>query len=209
MVGAMLLVAGTMLHPMAADPGDSVAAFSEYAAADGWIASHVGQFFGVALAFVGLVALADTLRDEASAWLARLGVYVAVAAFAAAAILQAVDGVALKAMVDAWANAPADQKQSTYLAALAVRHIEIGIASLAAILFGAAILLFAFGIAMGASYPSWVGWLGVAAGVGTVAGGLLTAFTGFSTAAMKVAMPFNIMIVAWMVLVGVLMWRRS
>jgi hypothetical protein len=53
-------------------------------------------------------------------------------------VLQAVDGVALKGMVDIWANSPADQKQSALSATLAVRHIEVGAAAITAI-SGAAI----------------------------------------------------------------------
>jgi len=137
-VGAIFLMVGTILHPSGADPADSAAAFSEYAADRLWTASHLTQFFGVVLMFVSLVALADTLRDEPAGWLSRLAVHTAVAALAATAILQAVDGIALKAMVDVLANAAPDQKHSSYLAALAVRQIEIGTASSTAILFGRA-----------------------------------------------------------------------
>ena len=43
--------------------------------------------------------------------------------------LKAVDGVALKVMVDAWAVAPAAQKEAAFYAAFAVRQVEIGLAS--------------------------------------------------------------------------------
>ena len=205
--GAVLLTAGTMLHPMGADPGDPVAAFAEYAADRHWVASHLGQFLGVALMFVGLVALADTLRDQTTGWLARLGIYLAVAALAVTAILQAIDGVALKVMVDGWANASTDQKQSAYLAALAVRQIEIGVAAYMSILFGAATILFAYAVVESPAYQSWLGWLGVTGGVGTIGGGVLTAFNGFSATTMSVAMPFNLLVVIWMFLIGVVMWK--
>ncbi len=55
--GAIILMVGTMLHPLGADPGDPVAAFTEYAADDLWVGSHLSQFLGVALMFVGLVVL--------------------------------------------------------------------------------------------------------------------------------------------------------
>jgi len=89
--------------------------------------------------FGGLAALGDALRDEAGAWLARLGVYFGLAALASAAILQAVDGIALKAMVDGWARASAEQKQSAFQATFAVRQIEIGAAAYVRILFGVAL----------------------------------------------------------------------
>ncbi len=207
--GVVFFMAGTMLHPMGANPGDPVAAFSEYAADRHWVASHLSQFFGVAFMFVGLVALADTLRDQTIAWMARLGVYIAVAALAVAAMLQAIDGVALKVMVDGWASASIDQKQASYLAALAVRQVEIGTAAYMEILFGAAVFLLAYATARSARYPSWLGWLGAAGGIGTIASGLLTAFTGFSTTTMNVSMPFGLMVAVWMVLIGALMWKQG
>jgi hypothetical protein len=202
-------MAGTMRHPMGADPADLVAAFREYAADSYWVASHLAQFVGLALGFVGLVALADTLRDATTGWLARLGVYLAVAALSATAILQAVDGVALKVMVDGWANAPVDQKQSSYLAALAVRQIEIGVAAYMSILFGAAIVLLGSAMVVNPRYRNWLGWFGVTGGIGTIAGGVLTAFTGFSTATMDISIPFGLIVVTWMVMIGVVMWKQG
>ncbi len=207
--GAVILMVATMLHPMGADPGDHIAAFAEYAADRGWIVTHLGQFLGIALMFVGLVALSDSLSEEPIAWLARLGVYVAAAALAAAAVLQAVDGIALKLMVENLAAASDEQKPSAFLAALAVRQIEVGMASFMPLLFGTAIALLGGAVAKSTAYPTWLGWLGLAGGVGTVVGGLLTAFTGFSMTAMSVAMPFALILVIWMVAVGFLMWRRS
>ena len=48
-LGALLLFVSTLLHPLGADPDDAVAAFTEYAADRLWVASHLGQFLGVAL----------------------------------------------------------------------------------------------------------------------------------------------------------------
>jgi hypothetical protein len=85
---------------MKADPGDALAAFSEYAADTHWVASHLTQFFGVAVMFFGLVAVGDAIHDEPGEWIARLGLALAAAAMAIAAALQAADGVALKVMVN-------------------------------------------------------------------------------------------------------------
>ncbi len=63
-LGALVLIIGTMFHPFGADPGDHLAAFTEYAADDGWVVSHLCQFVGVALMFIGLVAVYDTLRGN-------------------------------------------------------------------------------------------------------------------------------------------------
>ena len=208
-IGALALLIATMLHPMTADLGDPVAAFTEYAADRWWIASHLGQFLGVALMFVGMYALARSLQDDPLGWLADLALLVGTAALAAAAVLQAVDGVALKIVVDHWAAAPATQKPSAFEAALAVRQIEVGIASFAALLFGTAVVLLGIVLVASALYPAWLGWFGVVGGGGTAAGGVLMAFTGFSHAAMNVTMPFNLALLAWMATAGIFMWRRG
>ena len=59
------------------------------------------------------------------------------AGLAVAAVLQAVDGVALKAMVDLWTGADED-RSSLFAGALAVRQIEIGLDALFALLLALA-----------------------------------------------------------------------
>jgi len=159
--------------------------------------------------FVGLVALRDTIQNHSTEWVARLGMLFGVCALAVAAALQAIDGVALKLAVNNWSNAPLDQKQSAFMAALAVRQIEIGLASYMALLFGVSVSLSGLAVAGSKEFPRWLGWVGVIGGVGSVGGGLLSAYTGFSATEMTVAMPFNLVVVIWMILVGVILWRRK
>jgi hypothetical protein len=207
--GAGLLMSATTLHPMSADPSDAVAAFTEYAADKRWVASHLGQFFGATLLFIALTAFADTIAESSFAWLARLGIYFGIAAVAGAAVLQAVDGVALKAMVDIWANAPADQRQAALSASIAVRHIEIGTAAYSRLLFGAAVGAISGATVGSLRYPVWLTWLGLAGGLGTVAAGISTAYTGFSAATMAIGMPADLIVIAWISIAGVLMWRQA
>ncbi|HKH68373.1 MAG TPA: hypothetical protein VKA75_13485, partial [Reyranella sp.] len=164
---------------------------------------------GVALMFLGMYALARSLQDDPLGWLADLALLVGAAALAAAAVLQAVDGIALKVMVDHWAAAPAAQKPSAFEAAFAVRQIEVGIASFAALLFGTAVVLLGIVLVASALYPAWLGWLGVIGGGGTAAGGVLMALTGFSHAATNLMMPFNLALLAWMATATIFMWRRG
>lgn len=207
--GAIILMLSTVLHPFEADPGDAAAAFAEYADDNLWVATHLSQLLGIALMFMGLVGLSDSLSNQRTAWLAKLGVFFGVAALATTAVLQAVDGVALKVMTDAWTNAPADQEQITFQAAMSVRQIEIGVASLVALLFGTVFVLFGCAITQSEAYPTWLGWLGIIGGLGTIAGGLTTAVSGFSTTAMTIAAPFDLILVIWMAVIGILMWRRA
>jgi len=206
--GALVLSVGTYLHPLGADPNDAPAAFAEYAADPFWVWTHLTQFLGVALMLVGLVALRDAMEDENTAWVARLGLVFGIAALASAAALQAVDGVALKVMVDQWASVPPDQKQGAFVAAFAVRQIEIGLATFLSLLFGAAMVLYGAAMARTRGFPHWLGWLGAIGGLGMVASALLLARTGFSPVEMAVAMPSSVIAILWFILVGVVLWRR-
>jgi hypothetical protein len=110
-VGALVLFASTMLHPSDADPGHAPAAFAEYATDTLWVWSNLGQFAGLAALGAALVALAATLEPgRASNW-GRVAVVGATASVAVAAALQAVDGIALKSMVDRWAAANGQEQR--------------------------------------------------------------------------------------------------
>ena len=100
LLGTASLFVGTALHPMGADPNDAAAAFSEYALDRYWIWSHLAQFVGVVLLALALITFTLELEVGQSAPWGGITLALAVALIAVAAALQAVDGVALKRMVD-------------------------------------------------------------------------------------------------------------
>ncbi len=104
--GAMLLFVGTALHPMTADPNSPLAAFTEYAADRHWVASHLLQLSGMGLMVVALILLSRQLIAGPANIPAILGAGCALVSLAVTAALQAVDGIALKAMVNAWSAIP-------------------------------------------------------------------------------------------------------
>jgi hypothetical protein len=206
-IGCVLLGIGTSMHPMHADPNDAAAAFAEYAAASNWITGHLLQFTGIALLLAFMLILSRQLR--ATSGLRQVATGGAVASLAAAAVLQAVDGIALKAMVDAWAAAPTAEKPAAFSAAFAVRQIEIGLASLLSILFGATCALFGLLLHGDGRYPRWIGGAAFAGGAGFAASGVWIAQSGFSPAVMNIQMPASLMTVAWIVGVAAIHWRRA
>jgi hypothetical protein len=207
--GSALLLVGTFLHPMGADPNEAVAAFAEYAADRLWVASHLTQLAGVALMVAALLMLAQQLeRGSGAAW-SRLAAGAAIASVAVATALQAVDGIALKAMVDAWVMAPAAQKELAFHAAFAVRQVEIGLASMASLSFGLTVIVYGVALLADRTYPKWLGGLAVAAGAATVAAGIVMAYTGFSGPAMAINMPTSLILLLWMLALGAFMWRRG
>ena len=206
--GSALLLVGTYLHPMDADPNDAVAAFTEYAASGTWVASHLVQLAGMILMVAALLVVTRGLESRsATAW-ARIAAAGAVASLAVTAALQAVDGVALKRMVDAWAAAPPPEKDAAFRAAFAVRQIEVGLASMLSIVLGLAVT--ACGLALlEDTEPRWLGALAVAGGVPTTVAGVVIAHRGFSGLAMTINMWAGSLLLAWMALLGVVLWRRG
>ena len=68
-----------------------------------------------------------------------------------------------------------------------------------------------FGIALPLSprFASWSGWLGLVSGGGIVAAGIAQAHTGFSSLAMSMSMPASLLLLIWVVVIGIRLWRLA
>lgn len=208
-LSVILLLTGTLLHPMHAKPNDALAAFAEYAADPYWQATHLMQLAGVLGIVVGLILLASRLDVKGDSGLVKLSVAGATISAALAAVLQAVDGVALKMMVDAWAAASEADKPSLFHAALAVRHIEIGIASMFCLAIGFTAVMFSVVIFTEKQFPRWLVVIGCLGGIATAAAGVVMAYTGFSDLAMQINMSANLLLMAWVLALAAQQWRAS
>src|SRR5215208_957049 len=159
---------------------DNPAVFMEYAQSDSWVAVHLAQWLAALLVFGGWIALYYflTARPDSSAGVARFGFGAAVLTLASITMLQAVDGVALKWAVDAWASAPADQEVAAFAAAEAVRWTEYALQSYSNILLGLTLILYGLAIALGTVYPRWLGWVAAGSGVAWIVHGLMVPYIG-------------------------------
>jgi hypothetical protein len=213
-IGPILLVVGTWLHPMTADPNVALAAFTEYAASPHWLTSHLLQLAGVVLIVGALVALGERLATGPATRWAHLAKSAAVASLAVAAALQAVDGIALKRTLDRWFAATSAAKMAIFEAAFGVRQTEIGLAAVAAMIFGLAALLYGIALIVDrrragvCDVPQALGYLAVAAGILTALAGIAIADQGFSDLAMTLNLAGTLMLLLWLILLGVRGWRR-
>jgi hypothetical protein len=207
--GAVLLMVGTYLHPMSADPNVPLAAFAEYAASDNWVAIHLMQLFGVVLIAASLVLLSRKMADGPAAQWAALGAAGAIASVAVASALQAVDGVALKVMVDTWAATAEPAKATLFSAAFGVRQIEVGLASMTSLLLGLTASIYGIALLIDRRFPRWIGVVALVGGVPTAIAGVVMAYTGFSNRSMVLGMPSNLLLVLWMIALGVYGWRKQ
>ena len=207
--GALTLFVGTVLHPSNADPNDLLAAFTEYAANRSWAASHLMELVGIILIVVALVLLSRLMSNGGGASWAYLGFVGAGASLAVAAALQAVDGIALKAMVNSWAAASATDKEMLFLATFTVRQIEIGLASILGLLMGITVTIYGAALVSDRSFPKWLGWLAILGGIPIAVAGIVTAYTGFSDLAMTINLSASSFLLVWLIVVGGWMWRLA
>jgi uncharacterized membrane protein HdeD (DUF308 family) len=165
--GIVVSIVAGVLHPSHEIPNDHTAVFAEYASSSSWTAVHLGQFVGMAIMIAGLLTLffAFNVRSGLAGWSGRLGAVAASAALALYGVLQAVDGVALKQAVDAWASAPEAEKAARFAAAETVRWLEWGSRSYQSFTLGLALLLFAVMIVSTARVPRLIGYLMALTGI--------------------------------------------
>jgi hypothetical protein len=59
------------------------------------------------------------------------------------------------------------------------------------------------------AFPNWVAALAMLGGIGTAAAGVVMAYTGFSQVEMLISMPANCVLLLWMLIIGIVLWRAS
>ena len=209
--GVLIEFAMGMLHAGHTDPNDSAVIFLEYAVSDIWTAVHIGQFFGAALIGLSLLTLAYVLaqQDGVARAFAAVGALAAITVIAVFAVQMAVDGVALKATIDAWVTAPTGDKSSAFYVANGVRWIEKGLSGFFNILNGVTLIALGMSLLTGAMGWRMLGALGVIAGLAFVTGGYSAAHTGFSAEAGAFLGPGALLSIAFLVGIGAYLWSRS
>lgn len=207
-ISSLVSIIGASLHPSREDPNNYTAVFAEYAHSNNWTAVHLLQFVGLALLIAGLLVLFFSLNltEGTLRWVGIFGSLSAVVTLAVSGIQYAVDGVALKQAVDAWASAPTAEQVARLASAEAIRWLEWGAAGYADMLMGLTLVLLGIAI-VGSARISWlVGVLMGLSGLGFIAKGWVLTTAGFapigaapSTAAQILmgATTLGLLIVAW------------
>src|SRR5918996_4422222 len=159
-IGEVLFAIVTLFHPGGPANNHRVV-FVGYASDASYEALHVVQFVFMAVLLLGLFVLSFALnvRSGAFGWMGRFAAVLAVVALALYAGIQAVDGVALKHAVDAWANAPKAEKATRFASAETVRWLEWGMNGYQLFTFALALILLATVIVGTARVPRAIGFL--------------------------------------------------
>jgi hypothetical protein len=209
-VGALLLIAGTMAHPMASDANNAAEAFAEYAATSrpAWVFAHLSQLAGVGGMVVAMVLLAWAVVGTAATG-SRLMTMCGAATVAVTAVLQAVDGVALKATVDLWSLAGPADRPALFAAAQAVRQVEIGLDAVFSLALAATTLLFGLVLVRGSRGGRSLGAVAFVTAATATAAGVLFGLQGFSTTAMNMGAASGVLGIDLTITASVWAWRRT
>jgi hypothetical protein len=214
LAGIVIAVVSTAIHPSREDPSNHPLVLAEYARDDSWIAVHIGQFAGGIMVFAGgFVALFRLLVQSESSTasiLAWIGLTLAIMTASAIAVLQAIDGIALKMAVDSWVAAPLEDKAVTFRIAEGIRFIEYGTNSIFRILQGILALIFGVAIVKSKLLSKWIGGAGVVIGAVVIYAGVEVAYFGFGYANIGGLRGISMIIYfIWVGILGGLMWRKS
>jgi hypothetical protein len=205
-VAGALLLAGfvvngiqrMLLHPSGAED-DHQAIFTEYAESDVWVATHFVEFVLVLVAFAGLLVLCWVVRLEAP-YLALLAAGAVIVTSATWAVLQGVDGVALKQAVDAWAAASGSEQAARYADAETVRWTEWGLQSYFRVVLAVAFLLLGAAAVVTRLLPSWLGVLLVIGGLLSLVIGISVGYAGLESGFQDaVGLAFQLIVLAFAV----------
>ena len=217
--GLIITIVSTLFHASSHDLTNHPVVFAVYAQSNTWIAAHIGQFAGVMLVFAGgfvalfrLLASSESGTTSALAW---LGFALTIMAASTFAILQAVDGIALKRAVDSWYAIPptsssssSEEKAIAFRVAEAIRWTEIGINSFNRIIQGTVVIIFGAAIAKSAILSRWIGGLGIFAGAATIVAGIGVAYLGFAPLPIVGDLATFISF-AWVIILGIFIWRKT
>ncbi len=149
----------------------------------------------------------ESTTTSALSW---IGFAVAIMTASSIAILQAVDGIALKMAVDSWAAAPAEEKDIQFRVAEGIRWIEYGSNSISRILQGTVAAVFGVAIVKSILLSRWIGGAGIVVGALCIIGGIEVAYVGFGYTNFVGLRGISMIIYfIWILILGGFMWRKT
>jgi hypothetical protein len=188
-LASALLIAGQLIHistttmHVGGEANNHAHIFADYAGSMNWTGIHVGQFAGMCVFTLGLMAFGFALQRQngLAKLLAKLGAVAAVVNLALYGALQAVDGVALKYSVTAWVSAPETEKAARFASAESIRWLEWGMRSYQDLMLGISLMLLAGAVIRGSYLRPATGWLLGLCGTAYLVQGWIAGVDGFTS----------------------------
>ena len=211
MVGAVIFAIANMLHARSDDIEIYAEQIKAVAESDVWLTGHLMLFVGGILIAIFLIALHRTMMDGLAGALSRIGYFGTVASTGVLTVLVGVDGIASKAVHDAWAAAPDAEKAVALRVAEAMENIDVGIFSAWIILFfGMTFIVYGLAVAMSDNFPKWMGWVAAALGLVSLVVGFYQAYDGLSVVITTYAFSGTAtLLTVWVLVMAILMARKT
>lgn len=173
-----------------------------------WSLTHLAFIAGTLLWVFALVALSWTLIEGRSWALGRLGAAAVILGAAVHVLHSAVNGYGFTTLAQSW-NDPSTDAAALVVVGDAIRRVLGGTWAATLLLFhGVPFVLYGLAVAYSPRYPSWLGWVGVAGGAGSILAGVALLF-GKYLITLWLPVVFAIVISVWMGIVGFMMWRHA
>ena len=210
LVGQLLYVVVTLFHAGGV-ANDHPAIFATYAGSSIWTVVHLGQFICMATMLGGLFALFFALDGQVgmASWLGRFGAALTVVTLALYGAVLAVDGVALKQAVNAWASAPDAENAARFASAESIRWLEWGMRSYENVVLGLAVILFAAAVARTTWLPRPIGYVMGLSGLAYLVQGWTAGSEGFSQTHQTAIVLTEVLNVVWMLWLVVVAWQMQ
>ncbi len=207
-IGAILIVIGSLLLPDAAVPssnwqeklkelGDQAVLFQ---------ASALLMTFGYWAVMIGTAGVYRSITAGGAAW-ARVGFYFLLMGTAILTVGMSLD-VSYPAAIVNWLAAPTAGKAAAYSVVLAVPGFGRGLFPMGEIVIWLAFALLGIGMVYSAVYPRLLGWVGLILGITGVLLGIMQTFTGRESSFILYLVLVFLTILWWLV-IGIWVARKA
>jgi hypothetical protein len=208
-LGAVLIVIGSLLLPRAADLSDVQAMQTAYG--EQALLLQVCALlltFGFWAVMVGTSGFYQSITVDGAAW-ARLGFYFHLVGVALWTIGMSLD-ISYPAAIVNWLEAPAAEKDLAYsiVAVLSPVGFGRGTFPLNVIVNWLAFTFFGVGMIRGRVHPQWLGWCEVLLGLAGLTMGIIMTFTG-REALINVFVFFMFLNILWWLACGIWLLRKA
>jgi len=209
-VGAILAFVANGLHPHPSDFRLETL-LQEIAQNGTWAAIHLTLIFALLLIFAELVMLTLTIPRQPAATVARFACLATLLGGVLILVSTAADGFAMNQLAHAWMDAPPDQKATALAIASELEDSQYAVYSLSVVIFlGIGIFLYGLALILSGAYPKALGWLAILSGAGAFVVGVAQVLGGPELRSTEIFFVlFSMLSTIWVLVIGVLMWRKA
>lgn len=213
--GGLLMAAAVLggvvngLHPITTGDLTDTAALM---AGDGtWVALHTGIVITMVLLIAGLSGVTTYTEGTPGGPIARVAMIITIVGGTLAITSLAIDGVALKVLADAWAQAPSQDAPGLFEHFATAKRVNNALwGTTVLVFFGIAIVTHGLAALASNRFPIWVGWGALLSGTGSVAAALIQLPSGGESRTGEfMFLGSSILLTIWLLALGYIWWRES